>query len=236
MLATLCPPAGRQTCALLLSFQKRCPQVVAVFHRVLACLRLACRMETAVGNSTCVLRMGVGDAAWHMSTEGRTTDHLSLASLGLSVSKVSEPALESDVTCRSACTRGNSLPIFVSFSFRVYCNCSRHPELAPLALLCFGPVELSMDVSGEPHTAASHGAGFYVCHIPTQRQQDITRRTLKFTFVMSSNPSSTVGSRYREAKPVNAILGNMVLDSGFICRCKSIMEFFRMQGTFDCVY
>lgn len=50
------------------------------------------------------------------------------------------------------------------------------------------------------------------------------QHTLKFTLVMSSNPSSKVGSRYREAKPVNAIFGSIVLDSGFIYRsCKSAM-------------
>ena len=32
---------------------------------------------------------------------------------------------------------------------------------------------------------------------------------------MSRNPSSRLGSLYREAKPVKAILGNMVRDSGF---------------------
>lgn len=64
------------------------------------------------------------NAAWHMSTEERTTDPISASPrlawfVILVVSKVSEPTLKSDVTCRSACTRGNSphYPAFFPFPF-----------------------------------------------------------------------------------------------------------------------
>jgi hypothetical protein len=42
------------------------------------------------------------------------------------------------------------------------------------------------------------------------------QRTSKSTLVISMNPSSRVGGLYLDAKPVNACLGSMVLDSGFI--------------------
>jgi hypothetical protein len=41
--------------------------------------------------------------------------------------------------------------------------------------------------------------------------------TLKCTVVMSVNPSSSVGCRYLDAKPVNAILGSKVRFSGLVC-------------------
>ena len=76
------PPAAVPVRYYTTSFQKRCPRVVAVFHRVLTCLRLACRMETAVGNSTCVLReVGVDECCLaHVNRRTDNRPHLSLAS------------------------------------------------------------------------------------------------------------------------------------------------------------
>ena len=42
------------------------------------------------------------------------------------------------------------------------------------------------------------------------------QRTSKSTLVISVKPSSRVGGLYLAANPVNACLGSMVLDSGFI--------------------
>jgi hypothetical protein len=107
-------------------------------------------METAVGNSTCVLRVGVVDAAWHMSTNDRRPTQFSSLRLVrgiLAVSKVSEPALTSDVPIVHALAEAHYQHLFPCSFFRTYCDCSRYPELAPLGLLRLGPVELSMDVS-----------------------------------------------------------------------------------------
>jgi len=93
---------------------------------------------------------------WHMSTDDRPSQLASLrlvrGFLVIVVSKVSEPALESDVLVAlhahaiAAKELANQLSFF-PFSFRTYCDCSRYPELAPLGLLGFCPVELLIDVS-----------------------------------------------------------------------------------------
>lgn len=80
---------------------------------------------------------------------------------------------------------------------------SRDPIFLPLVLLLFGPLELLGQVS-----TCTRCIG--MCYS--------SRLTLKSTFEISSNPSSIFGSRYRLANPVNAILGSIVLFSGFICK------------------
>jgi hypothetical protein len=41
--------------------------------------------------------------------------------------------------------------------------------------------------------------------------------TSKSAMIISVNPSNNLGSRYLEAKPVNATFGNIVRPSGFVC-------------------
>jgi hypothetical protein len=114
-LAAFCPPADAPVRCLL---QEWCPRVVTLFHRVLTCLRLAFRMETAVGNSTCVLRVGAVDAAWHTMQPGqRTTDPSQLASPRLVRSFCCKQGKRAGMSSRSTCTRGSSLPAFFHFSF-----------------------------------------------------------------------------------------------------------------------
>ena len=157
-----------------------------------------------------------------------STDPVQLASLGswiLNVSKVSEPALTSDVPIVHALAGAHyQLSFLCSFARTVTAHDTQN--LRHWVFCASVPSNYRWMSVECPILLQVAGRGSLVCHIPTPRQQDKTRqkRTLKFTFVISSNPSSKVGSRYREAKPVNAILGNMVLDSGFICRCKSVME------------
>lgn len=71
------------------------------------------------------------------------------------------------------------------------------------------------------------------CHRVSVASQSLSlrqlQRTLKSTFVMSENPSSTLGSRYLDAKPVNAIFGSIVRFSGFIY---CLISFTREPGTF----
>jgi hypothetical protein len=114
------------------------------------------------GNGRGELHVRVEDGRWRccLGTCQRTTDQpFQLASLRLVrgflvvvVSKVSEPALESDVmvALHALAAKEYCNPAFFPFSFRTsgtYCDCSRYPELAPLGLLGFCPVELLIDVS-----------------------------------------------------------------------------------------
>lgn len=47
--------------------------------------------------------------------------------------------------------------------------------------------------------------GFWITH------------TLKSVVMMSAKPSADLGSRYLEAKPLNAMCGRIVRDSRFVC-------------------
>ena len=81
-----------------------------------------------------------------------------------------------------------SLPSFLSFSFRAYCGCSRYPELAPLGLLRFGPVELSIDVSWEAPYCCKSRSGVQCVPHPnaTPARHDKTYLEVHFRDIVES--------------------------------------------------
>ena len=56
---------------------------------------------------------------------------------------------------------------------------------------------------------------------PSLRGKSWVTRTSKSFLIMSAKPSESLGSRYLEAKPLNATCGRIVRDSRFVCGWRS---------------
>lgn len=76
---------------------------------------------------------------------------------------------------------------------------------------CFAPPTLQT-----AHTHTHVSVSLAPPHTPVKSNG---KPTWKSILVISTNPSDTLGSLYRDAKPLNAMCGSMVRDSRFVCVC-----------------